>query len=434
MRRFLFGSAIMFATLAPQVAPTMRVACAAETARAEDQQIAQDIVQILKRHKDQGQLRGFELDLQVENGVVWLKGHVSTAEQQQLVLDAAKQVKGVAKVVNRLELKSVTKGVEATASRPAEAQPEAKKSMFTGFTGKVKNAFQRSESEEPAPAPAPTAVAAPAAGSSRRTAQAEEAMFSSRPAQPVALAQAPAADAAPIAASQASAFAAPVSDGPGPSDGELAQRIVAKFNRQRASGALQGFDVDLRVDQGTVWLSGRVTSPQQRNLVLDIARREQGVVQVVNDLTVVGAQPIAQTAGAMPLAPAAQAAPAPINGRPLAFAPAAYHNVANTNTAAMGGGPIGGPMGGVAPIPASHPGAYGVPVRYDHPQMPAYAYPSYGAYPNYAGVTYPRQYSPSTWPYIGPFYPYPQVPLGWRRVTLEWDDGWWFLDFKNKYD
>jgi hypothetical protein len=45
-------------------------------------------------------------------------------------------------------------------------------------------------------------------------------------------------------------------------------------------------------------------------------------------------------------------------------------------------------------------------------------------------VTYPKQYSPTAWPYIGPFYPYPQVPLGWRKVTLEWDDGWWMLDFK----
>ena len=27
------------------------------------------------------------------------------------------------------------------------------------------------------------------------------------------------------------------------------------------------------------------------------------------------------------------------------------------------------------------------------------------------------------WPYIGPFYPDPQVPLGWRKVTLKRDDG-----------
>jgi hypothetical protein len=26
------------------------------------------------------------------------------------------------------------------------------------------------------------------------------------------------------------------------------------------------------------------------------------------------------------------------------------------------------------------------------------------------------------------------VPLGWRKVTLEWDDGWWFLDFKDRYN
>ena len=69
---------------------------------------------------------------------------------------------------------------------------------------------------------------------------------------------------------------------------------------------------------------------------------------------------------------------------------------------------------------------------YDNPQMPGYAWPSYAAYPNYAAVTYPRQYSPMAWPYIGPFYPYPQVPLGWRKVSLEWDDGWWMLDFKSK--
>ena len=85
------------------------------------------------------------------------------------------------------------------------------------------------------------------------------------------------------------------------------------------------------------------------------------------------------------------------------------------------------------PIPAYVPGVGGgvSPARYDQPHMPNYAWPSYASYPNYAGVTYPRQYSPTAWPYIGPFYPYPQVPLGWRKVTLEWHDGWWMLDFKD---
>jgi hypothetical protein len=73
------------------------------------------------------------------------------------------------------------------------------------------------------------------------------------------------------------------------------------------------------------------------------------------------------------------------------------------------------------------------PARYDHANMPNYAWPSYASHPNYAAVTYPRQYSPTAWPYIGPFYPYPQVPLGWRKVTLQWDDGWWMLDFHEKH-
>ena len=92
----------------------------------------------------------------------------------------------------------------------------------------------------------------------------------------------------------------------------------------------------------------------------------------------------------------------------------------------------GGPAG--APVPMYMPGSgVGIaPARYDHPYMPGYAWPSYAACPNYAAVTYPKQYSPTAWPYIGPFYPYPQVPLGWRKVTLEWDDGWWFLDFKDR--
>jgi hypothetical protein len=97
------------------------------------------------------------------------------------------------------------------------------------------------------------------------------------------------------------------------------------------------------------------------------------------------------------------------------------------------GDPMGGGMGGMSPAPMSHvPAATGQAVSYDNPQLPGYAWPSYAAYPNYAALTYPQQYSPTAWPYIGPFYPYPQVPLGWRKVTLEWDDGWWMLDFKDQ--
>ncbi|NCY02299.1 MAG: hypothetical protein EBX36_05175 [Planctomycetia bacterium] len=90
-----------------------------------------------------------------------------------------------------------------------------------------------------------------------------------------------------------------------------------------------------------------------------------------------------------------------------------------------GGGPM--PMGGTGV------GMPPIPGRGDGPNMPNYAWPSYAASPNVAAVQYPTQYSPTAWPYIGPFYPYPQVPLGWRRVSLEWDDGWWWLDFDERH-
>lgn len=126
--------------------------------------------------------------------------------------------------------------------------------------------------------------------------------------------------------------------------------------------------------------------------------------------------------------------------QPPAAAPA---EMAPPSPAGMAAGVVGAPIaavgavmpaGGGYPMPAyGAPCATGVaPARYDQPNMPCYAWPSYASYPNYAAVTYPRQYSPTAWPYIGPFYPYPQVPLGWRKVTLEWDDGWWMLDFKDR--
>ena len=99
----------------------------------------------------------------------------------------------------------------------------------------------------------------------------------------------------------------------------------------------------------------------------------------------------------------------------------------NANLARFAAAPA---MAAAAPM-AHVPGGGVHGVSYDQGSMPGYAWPSYAAYPNYGALTYPRQYSASAWPYIGPFYPYPQVPLGWRKVSLEWDDGWWFLDFND---
>lgn len=270
-------------------------------------------------------------------------------------------------------------------------------------------------------------------------------------------------------------------------DQQIAQQIVQKLQQEKQSGGLKGFNIELQVEEGTVWMSGRVANADQQALALDVARRISGVKQVVNDLSIAaptdkqarrsstqnmlqsmssavknawnrdgdGSQVEAANAeeagGLRPIgsgvAPAAEkvqlaqpvyttaAAPAPMPGGmpqpvyagsrtavPLPFAPA--RQVDHEQIEGMSGGPV--PMH----VPGSGVGI--APARYDHPQMPGYAWPSYASHPNYAAVTYPKQYSPTAWPYIGPFYPYPQVPLGWRKVQLEWDDGWWMLDFRDR--
>lgn len=283
-------------------------------------------------------------------------------------------------------------------------------------------------------------------------------------------------------------------------DQQIAQAIVERLQAQKKAGMLKGFSLDLQVEEGTVWLSGRVSSTDQQTLALEIARRVPGVKQVVNDINVdqvaqtqkpaanrslfasltgrvkqavgqdeqanvepaaigtgveggdayfAGAPaapaPIPAPAVASPLPPQA-AAPLPQQlaalpqqmgtplpqqyGYPRPNLPMAY---APARTIAYQGGAAPADVSG-QPMPMHVPGsAIGMaPARYDHPHMPGYAWPSYASYPNYAAVTYPKQYSPTAWPYIGPFYPYPQVPLGWRKVTLEWDDGWWMLDFKDR--
>ncbi len=106
-----------------------------------------------------------------------------------------------------------------------------------------------------------------------------------------------------------------------------------------------------------------------------------------------------------------------ISSSPVSYPEAGYAPQASISTNMNGNMPL--PMGQQAPTMG----------RYDNPNVPNYAWPTYAAPNNYSEVTYPRLYCPQAAPYIGPFYPYPQVPLEWRKVTLEWHDGYWWLDF-----
>lgn len=263
-------------------------------------------------------------------------------------------------------------------------------------------------------------------------------------------------------------------------DQQIADYIKSRLQVEQQNGNLRGFNVDMRVDRGTVWFKGHVSNPAQEMTILKTAQKagHLGVVQIVDDIDVkTAAQSVVQRQPAALAVPQTQqptrATPQPLQsvgyqqpparasnpytqqaavprateglgnaGQPMPFAntmapmqppqPAAYTNgpmPMSNAPMAMNGGPMGAPNAPMA-MPASYGSSAGLPM--ESPNLPGYAWPGYAANPNYAAVTYPKQYSPSAWPYIGPFYPYPQVPLGWRKVSLEWDDGWWMLDFHDK--
>lgn len=201
-------------------------------------------------------------------------------------------------------------------------------------------------------------------------------------------------------------------------DQEIARHIMSKLQLEQQRGALKGFHVDMRVDQGTVWYQGFVSNQEQKDLILRTAQqaKDLGVVQVVDDISVQpnthqASHPVVEQQYEQPLAQTAfqqQAAPTPVVPAQTA--------IANSG----------------APMPMARSAAVTMPASGDAANLPGYSWPTYAAHPNYAGVSYPGQYSPAAWPYIGPFYPYPQVPLGWRKVSLEWDDGWWWLDFHSR--
>ncbi len=332
MRRFLFGMVIASMTI---TAPAMVM--------GGDREIAQAIMTRLEQQKAEGRLKGFDIDLEVKQSVVYLRGSVSSSQQLADVEAAAKQATGVTNVVSELKVT----GEEAKV--PGFSLKEALKAVRTGGDNAVKPA---------------AAVDAPAA----------------------------------------------------PSDEKVTDQIIEQLQLEKNAGNLRGFQLDVRTVNGECWVGGRVASQAQKDLVMGIVNKTQGVKKVLDEVSV--NDPSVVAAANTEYAPMPAVGPQPTMA-PQPFAPSML------TAAQADGSPV--PMQSGAPVPY---GA-GVP-RYDQPYMPSYAWPSYAAYPNYAAVTYPKQYSPSAWPYIGPFYPYPQVPLGWRKVTLEWDDGLWYLDFQSK--
>jgi hypothetical protein len=371
MRRFMAG--LLMAAI---------VGLLATGALADDQTIARTIVEKLQAEQQQGNLKGFNIGVRVENGDVWMEGDVANPAQRTLVLDIASRVHGVKQVVDGVTI--AQPGQPAAPARTA-TEPSRAKNLFAGLGSAFGSAFAQATRENTPPPPTP--VTEP----ERPKLTPPPSIARPEPSAPVCR---------PSLASTEPPLSNRLLGTPGEGVPALPQ----------ASRPTPPPAIERQVALPTPPLARQVALPTPPP-----TRQPQVETGVVTASTPLMAE-LANRASSRPAA-----APRMASQMPVAYAPAR-------------GASMNQPMMNAPPVPAHVPGTGGgvAPARYDHPHMPGYSWPSYASYPNYAGLTYPKQYSPTAWPYIGPFYPYPQVPLGWRKVMLEWDDGWWMLDFKAK--
>lgn len=426
MRRKYFGLAIAaIATFGPM------------QAWGGDREIAEQIIKRLKSNRDSGALKDFTLDMKVDEGVVLFRGSVAEDAQKQLVLATAKGIDGITKITDEVKVTTTvpTTAVKAPVGKPdlaslPTAAPKVAKVKPESKVAELESTSKKASKLASKPGPQTAAKAKPSPFSFKQALSAKLTQ-----AQPVVPGK-----------------VRPVSAAEPQNDGEVVAAVVSALRSAKAKGELVGFGVDVRSNNGVLQLTGRASSSQQRDKILKIAANVKGVAGVREAIAIPNATPaVAAVTPQLPEPPSLQeVALAPVAVDPVrrprrlasdrtAAAPVAAPVRSPVMTAPYRaqGAPVGAmpasaatPMGG-QPVPMAPYAAAGAP-RYDSPNMPNYAWPGYAAYPNYAALTYPQQYSPSAWPYIGPFYPYPQVPMGWRKISLEWDDGWWFLDFTDR--
>ena len=170
-------------------------------------------------------------------------------------------------------------------------------------------------------------------------------------------------------------------------------------SRLRALNVADGADISISAQEGAVTLTGSAKDLVQRASILKAVQGVDGVILVRNGIRVAGEVVQVQDSGVL----AAPVAPLPL--------------------APQGGPPGSGPI--VEPAPLGIPGQYSPDMQ--APNLPPHAWPTYAPYNNVSRVAYPTAYPYNAFPFIGPYYPFPKVPLGWRKVTLEWDDGHWYI-------
>lgn len=180
----------------------------------------------------------------------------------------------------------------------------------------------------------------------------------------------------------------------------LADAIAARL---RATNVAAGADVAIVAQDGNVTLTGTVKDSDQKVRIVREVRGVSGVFVVRDGLKVIGTGNVIQ-------AQDPGIATAPVAPLPLAPQGAPVY---------AGPGPI------VEPAPLGAPGHMSPDMG--APNLPPHAWPTYAPYNNLSRVAYPNSHPYNAFPFIGPYYPFPKVPLGWRKVTLEWEDGYWYL-------
>jgi hypothetical protein len=167
-------------------------------------------------------------------------------------------------------------------------------------------------------------------------------------------------------------------------------------SRVQQTGDIKGYNIDIETNAGIVTLSGSVGTAGQRESLIDTVRNAPGVLAVRDKIAV--------RDGATQ--PASELRPV---GEVVSEGNASATPVTEPE-------PVVDYQGGIAPFS-------------DAPVVPPYSWPSYTPYNNFASLAYQTQYPSGAWPFIGPPYPYPMIPSGWRRVSLTWKKGYWWMRF-----
>ena len=194
---------------------------------------------------------------------------------------------------------------------------------------------------------------------------------------------------------------------PASTNQQIADLITRNLNQ---SGQLRNYNIDVAFLDGTAEMTGTVTDQIQREEALRVVQGTPGVVKVRDRLTFV--EPISR----VHVADTPPQLPPPLPG--------------GVTPPAVPGGTGAAPE----PTPIFQAPPVG-PYDLNPPKMPPYAWPTYAPYNNFSRVAYPLTYPYESWPFIGPCYPFPKIPPGWRKVTLQWVDGhWWFGPHSTSHD